>query len=147
MWDRVVTVSVKAQREAAEQSLGIQAVYDAAQASRNALDETLTLLADARDKRRNIEGEIADHETVVIQSVWVNNPELAQTRLDKLVKNEINQAKSLRDLRTQLNAVISEIEGLEYDKQMHETDIRIACSRMTELNGYLVFIASLMSKQ
>ncbi len=139
-------MSVKAQREAAEEKLGIQAVYDAAQAARAKLDETLTLLADARDKRRALEGEIADHETLVIQGVWAANSELAQTRLDKLVKNEINQAPSLRELRQKLNNSISEIEGLEYDKQMHETDIRISTARMTELNGYLVFIAALMGK-
>lgn len=139
-------MSVKAQREAAEASLGIQAVYDAALASRTGLDQTLTLMAEAKDKKRAIEGELADHETLVIQGVWAANPELAQTRLDKLVKVEINQAPNLRELRQKLNAAISEIEGLEYDKQMHETDIRISTARMTELNGYLVFISALMAK-
>lgn len=139
-------MGVKEQREKAEESLGIQAVYDAAQTARTTLDETLNLLADARDRRRNIEGEIADHETVVIQGVWSANPELAQVRLDKLVKNELNQATSLRELRQQLHSVTSEIEGLEYDRAMAETDIKIAVARMTELNGYLVFIAALMAK-
>lgn len=137
-------MSVKGQREAAENSLGIQAVYDDAQAARKSLDETLNLLADARDRRRNIEGEISDHETLVIQGVWASNPDLAQTRLDKLVKLELNQAQSLRDLRQKLNAVTSEIEGLEYDRTMSETDIKISVARMVELNGYLVFIAALM---
>lgn len=137
-------MSVKGQREAAENSLGIQAVYDDAQAARKSLDETLNLLADARDRRRNIEGEISDRETLVIQGVWASNPDLAQTRLDKLVKLELNQAQSLRDLRQKLNAVTSEIEGLEYDRTMSETDIKISVARMVELNGYLVFIAALM---
>lgn len=139
-------MSVKAQREAAENHLGIQAVYDAAQNARTSLDETLNLLADAKDRRRNLEGDIADHETLVIQSVWAANPELAQVRLDKLVKNEINQASSLRELRQQLNAVTSEIEGLEYDRTMTETDIKISVARMTELNGYLTFLSALMAK-
>lgn len=137
--------SVKQQREAAEQQLGIHAVYQTAQEAQQALESTLDSLRQSRANKRTLETEIASREAEVMQDTWAKFSDAAVTKLDKLVKVEIQGDGYLKDLRRKLHEIISEIELCEADKEINETEIRIACARMNELNGYLVFISSLMA--
>lgn len=139
--------TIKQQITAAEDKLGIESIYHDALTARNYLDKVLTELAELRDKKRLIETAIPDLEVQVIEQVWSSNADLAQVRLDKLVKNELIKHPKLREQRAQLMSVTSEIEGLEMDRAVHESTIKISTARMVELGGYLQWLSTLMEIQ
>lgn len=139
--------TIKAQRDAAEKQLGIEQVHQEAQSAKKELDEVLTRLAEVRDRKRDLESQLADQEVTIIQSVWQANSDLAQGRLDKLVKNELVQAVQMRLCRNDLSTVSSEIEGLEYDRAVIETTIKVTTARMIQLGGYLNLLAALINKE
>jgi chromosome segregation ATPase len=137
----VVPVSSKA-LEYAEDTLGVHKIYEDAQTARKDLDECLTKLSEARDKKRDLEFRIADHEQEVAADEWGKHPDMAQTRMDKHLKNALWRNDDWRELREQLSKVTGDVEGLEYDRAVAEADLRIAVSRMQELGGYLQYLAA-----
>jgi hypothetical protein len=46
-------------------------------------------------------------------------------------------------LRGELLESIGDVEGLEYDRAMNETDIKIAVARLHELGGYFEYLAAI----
>lgn len=126
----------------AEQVLGVHTVHEQAVAARNSLDEALTRLSDARDRRRSLEHERDDLEQELISEEWSKHPDMAQTRFDKHIKGVYYRSDAWRELRSKLAEVQSEIDGLECDQRLYEQDIRIAASRLQELGGYLEYLAA-----
>lgn len=126
----------------AEDTLGVHRVYDDAAGFRIKLDEILTELSAARDKKRDLEFRLSDQEQLIAADEWGKHPDMAQTRMDKHLKSAFWKSDDWRTLREQLSSVTGEVEGLEYDKSIMETDIKIAVARMTELGGYLQFLAA-----
>lgn len=127
----------------AEDTLGVHKVYEDALAKRNDLDGCLTLLSDARDKKRDLEFRLHDAEMEVASQEYGKHPDMAQTRMDKHLKVAITQDDTCRELREQLHRATGDIEGLEYDRSVVEVDIKIAVSRMSELGGYLNYLAEI----
>lgn len=125
----------------AEDTLGVHTVYEGALTRRNDLDGVLTALAEVRDNRRDIELKITDREMEVTITERSKHPDMAVTRWDKHIKESFRDDDELRALREQQFKVQGDIEGLEFDKQICETDIKIAMSRMNELGGYLHYLA------
>jgi hypothetical protein len=127
--------------EYAEHTLGVHTVHEEAVAARTLLDQSLTSLAEARDRLRDIELKVSDREMEVTIDQRSKHPDMAITRWDKHIKESFRDDDDLRALREQLYAARSDIEGYEFDVKVHETDIRIAVARMTELGGYLIYLA------
>lgn len=127
--------------EYAERTLGVHTVHEEALAARQQLDDTLTKLAEVRDRQRDIELKVSDREMEVTIDQRGKHPDMAVTRWDKHIKESFRDDDDLRALREQLYAVRSDIEGYEFDVKIHETTIRIATARMTELGGYLIYLA------
>jgi sensor domain CHASE-containing protein len=125
----------------AENDLGVHSVYTAAQMHREVLNKVLSELAESRDKRRDIELKVTDREMVLTSDERSKHPDMPVTRWDKHIKESFRDDDDLRSLREQMFAVVGEIEGLEFDKQIAETDIKIAIARMNELGGYLQYLA------
>lgn len=143
----ILMASLKERREAFDKQLGVHEVYTGAQEAQQALESTLDGLRQVRANKRTLEIAIADRESEVTQDVWSSNSDAAVTKLDKLVKVAIQTDGFLRDLRKKMNEILAEIDTLEADKEINEVDIKIACARMTELGGYLNFVATLMGKE
>lgn len=125
----------------AEETLGVHSVYEEVKEKRNLLDSVLTDLAQARDKRRDVELKVGDREMEVTIEQRSKHPDMAVTRWDKHIKESFRDDDDLRALREQAFAVQGEIEGLEYDKQILEVDIKIGLARMNELGGYFYYLA------
>lgn len=138
--------SIRERREAFDKQLGVHEVYTGAQEAQKALESTLDGLRQVRANKRVLEAEIAFREAEVTQDTWAANSDAAVTKLDKMVKVAIQTDGYLKDLRKKLNEILAEIDLLEADKDVNEVDIKIACSRMNELGGYLNFISALMEK-
>jgi len=128
--------------EYAEDTLGVHDVYERANQAQDNLDATLTKIAEAKDKRRDLEARVTDREMIVTSDEWEKHPDMAVTRMDKHIKVALNNDTELRELREQLWRAISDIEGLEFDKTVAQNDINIATSRMTQLGGYLNYLAA-----
>lgn len=125
----------------AEQTLGVHFVYDKALATRDKLDAVLGELGLARDRKRDLEFRLNDREMMVTSDEYGRHADMAQGRMDKHVKVALSQDDEWRELREQLSKTLGDIEGLEFDKSMHEVDIKISISRMGELGGYLTYLA------
>jgi hypothetical protein len=139
--------SLKERREAFDKQLGVHEVYNTAQEARENLSATLDDLLKLRTAKRTLEAEIANRETEVIQDTWAANSDAPVTKLEKIVKVEVQSDGYLRDLRKKLNEILTDIDAREFDKEILEVDIKIACARMNELQGYLTFVTQLMEKE
>lgn len=126
----------------AEDTLGVHTVFEETVTEKEQLDKLLTDLATKRDSRRDIELKMTDREMEVTIEERSNHPDMAVTRWDKHIKERFRDDDDLRALREQKFAVDSEIEGLEFDRQVTETTIKIGIARMTELGGYLNYLAA-----
>lgn len=131
----------------AENTLGVHTVYQQALDNRTELDKVLTELSEQRDIRRGLEQLQADAEMEVVIEQRGKHPDMAVTRWDKHIKEAFQQNDVVRTVRQNLAAATSTIEGLEYDRTMLETDIKIAIGRMNELGGYFHYLAEVKKSQ
>lgn len=125
----------------AEDILGVHKVYEDAKAAQSALEETLVELDKWRMEKRKLENALSDREQEVIQQAWIDNPEMSQARMDKHVKVLIHTDAGWKVFRDSLSDALAKIDQLETDQRINEQDIKIATSRMSELGGYLHYLA------
>lgn len=123
------------------ETLGLNTAYEQAKSSRDLLDETLTSLAEMRDKKRALEAKKTDREMDVVIDETGKHQDLSQAALDRHLKVVFHKDSVLADIRGQYQQVTSDIEGLEYDVDLYNADIKIAVSRLHELGGYFQFMA------
>jgi hypothetical protein len=127
----------------AEEELGVHRVHETALTARANLDRILTSLSEARDARRDLESRIQDREMEVSSDERGKHPEMSDAAMGRHLKVVYNQDDNLRELREQLNKVIGDIEGFDYDRAIEESDIKIAVGRMNELGGYFAYLAAI----
>lgn len=131
----------------ANDTLGVNKVYEDALKIREELNETLTLLSDARDKKRELESKLVDVEMFVAAEERGKHADMSQAAMDKHLKVALHNHPEWRTLRANLANLAGEMDGLEMDKTMHETDIKIAVSRMQELGGHLQYLAAIKQSE
>lgn len=128
----------------AETELGVHRVHSEAEQYRDQLDKILTDLSELYDRRRDLEFRLQDAEMEVANDEWSKHgADMAVTRLEKHIKQAINNNDTCRELREQLVKVRNDVDGLEADKTMAETNIKIAVARMVELGGYFQYLAAI----
>lgn len=140
-----MTDGVKALRYA-EENLGVHSVYEGAIEARDRLDGILTDLAGLRDKKRDLEYRLQDLELEVASDERGKHADMSQAAMDKHLKVVLHNNTDVRELREQLSKTVSDIEGLEFDRSIAETDIKIAVSRLHELGGYLEYLAAIKNQ-
>lgn len=139
--------SIRDQRKAADEQLGITASYEKAVSARTELEVAVAALGSLRIEKRKLEAAFADRESDVTLETWSDNPDVAITKMEKMVKVAIQQDEMLRALRDKLNEVASQIDIQEANKTVADAEIRVQCARMNELQGYLQFTVALMEKE
>jgi hypothetical protein len=125
------------------QSLGVDTVYDELLTKRGELDQCLTELATLRDKKREDEILLQDREMEILADERGRHPDHSQAAMDRHLKLVHWSDEKCRSLRAQLAQVSADIDGLQYDRDMLETDIKIGVARLQELGGYLQYLASI----
>jgi len=125
----------------AEQELGVHRDYQVATEQLESLDATLADLDKAQDRRRKLEEDYADREVELISEMRGIHPNMSDTRFKSEFKGWERTDQALRELRVELFKVRSEIQGLELDAEMARLRIKVSCSRMEELGGYLNYLA------
>ena len=137
--------AVKALRYA-ENELGVHKVYNEARQARQSLDNTLTALSERRDSRRDVEERIIFRELDLTSDERGKHADMSEAAMARHLKLVFHGDSELQQLRTDLRELQDSIEGLEYDKLIAETDIKIAVSRLQELGGYLQYLAVIKSQ-
>lgn len=131
----------------AEDTLGVHEVYKHAREAHERLDDALTILANSKDKRRALEVKLQDVEMEVAADERSKHADMSAAAMEKHLKIVLNADVQVRDLRRQILDLTNTIEGLEYDRSIEEAAIRIAVARLTELGGYLNYLAAVKQAQ
>lgn len=126
----------------AEEVLGVHKDYEIACGQLESLDETLSDLDKAQDRRRQLEEDYADREVELVNEMRGVHPQMSDTRFKSEFKGWERVDTKLRELRIELNKVRSELQGIEIDAEMTRARIRVSCSRMEQLGGYLHYLAA-----
>lgn len=119
--------------------LNTEGVYAQALDSRQALDEKLTQLVNAKEKKRKAEFDLVDREMELVSEFRGANPEMSQTQFDKMIKVYINQDPRWRELRDQVHNLTGEVEAADADRSVLKRDIEIAVGRMISNGGQLFY--------
>lgn len=130
----------------AEEDLGIHKVYESAKVAANSLDECLTKLSEQRDRKRLTDQTIIDREMELAEAERGKHPDMSQAAMDKHLKVLFNKDEFIRELTSHLRDILSEIDGLECDRDIFETEIKINTARMFELGGYMQYLAAVKLK-
>ena len=137
--------SVSASRRAvhyAETKLAVNDIYKEAVTARNGLDQCLDKLAELRDVKRSYENSILDREMDLSADERSKHPDMSDAAMGRHLKIIYHRDSVLTEARSRLDRLSSDLEGLEFDKSILDTDIKIAVARMNELGGYLGFLAA-----
>ena len=125
----------------AEDQLGVNKVHEGALQSRNSLDSVLTEIGELRDKKLALQASLQDKEMLLSADEWSKHPDMSAARMATHIKTVYANDDEIREMREVLAKVSGDVEGLEFDRDIHETDIRIAVARLQELGGYLQYLA------
>lgn len=126
----------------AEETLGVHEIH---QRVMQQLDDLDTLLADldrAQDRKRDLNEHYSDREVELIGEMRTVHVSYSDTKFNAEVKLWKRQDKKLMTIQLEINQVLSEIQGLEYDADLLKLRIRANSSRMEELGGYLHYLAA-----
>jgi len=138
--ERDSTMSARALKYA-EDTLGVHRVYETASEQLVVLDELLSDLDKAQDRRRQLEDDYADREVELIGEMRGVHPSFSDTKFKSEMKIWEREDTRLREVRVELSKVRSELQGLDIDLEMARMRIRVNCSRMEQLGGYLRYLA------
>ena len=127
--------------EYAENVLGVHKDLKIASDQLEALDELFADLDKAQDRKRELNEEIADREVELIGEKRGIHSDMSSTEFKTRLREWEREDGKLTALRIELNKVLSEIQGMEYDADITKLRIKVACSRMDELGGYLNYLA------
>jgi hypothetical protein len=126
----------------AEDTLGVHAILEKVIESREKLDATLTVIANARDERRLAEQAKEDHEMDIAIRERGTHPEMSAAQMTGHLKQALHSSPKWRDFRDEIRELTNTVEGADYDRKLLERDIEIGCARMNELGGYLFYLGA-----
>jgi hypothetical protein len=133
-------------RKYAEETLRVHTVYETTQLAADSLDDELTRLDKAQDDKRKLEDDYADREIQLISEMRGLHPNMSDTRFKSEFRGWERLDPELIRIRRELNIVKSVIQGSEIEIELYRTRIKIGCARMTELGGYLNYLAAVMNQ-
>jgi hypothetical protein len=125
----------------AENTLGVHEVYEQLLRHIEDLDVSTSDLDKALDRKRQLEEDYADAEVELISEKRGMHPEMSDTKFRTELKVWERQHEALNSIRVMLNAIKSEIQGLEFDQSMLKARIQVGSARLAELGGYLHYLA------
>jgi hypothetical protein len=129
-------------RAYAEGTLGVDRVYDSANAALEAMGTAKDRALLASTKRRRLDSNIADREADLASDERASNAELSATAFEKHIKAVFHADEELRDLRAQRDSLVAEYERAEADAEIARMTARVEAARLEELGGLLHFYAA-----
>jgi predicted nucleic acid-binding Zn-ribbon protein len=129
------------------EDLGLDAALKRATEARDKIDNVLSELSAKRDERRAIDEDIAFKEMDIQIDARVRFPDHSLAAWERDTKTAQHNDPELRALKQAHRQVTNDIEGLEYDLRVLDTDVRIASARMNELGGYFAYLAAVKNAE
>lgn len=126
----------------AENNLGVHSVYEEATEAHKKLDELLADLDKAQDQRRSLSAMIEDRGFELLGIERGKHADMSATALDQHMKLVRNRDQPMKEYRARHDALVGEIQGLEYDADLLKLRIKIAVARMEQLGGYLHYLGA-----
>lgn len=126
----------------AEEELGVHRSYERAKAARETLRLIQANINNARDEKRKLDVDLEDIEQMILVSVVEDDPGASQAAISRKFKATFQEHDVARRVRDEIANIESRLRVLEADRSASEADIRIETSRMTELGGYLQYLAA-----
>lgn len=126
----------------AEDTLGVNAVYERCQLLRTRLEASLEELARIRRDKRENEALLSDFEYELLSQQAAEHSELSQAALERHMKMFLSKDDTHKELRRVIREKQFSIDECEGTMKTLEADIRIESARMTELGGYLQYLAA-----
>lgn len=126
----------------AEGTLKVHEIFDETVNCKHSLDEILVRLSERRDQRREAEEALRDRENEIASDLYGSNPDWSATKLDAASKSARQADPFHKALRSKISEILGAIDRLEHEKLVAETEIKIGVARMTELGGYLMYLAA-----
>lgn len=127
----------------AEETLGVHEVYSRAIEARKRFEQARNDLARLRAARRSVDHTLRDREYEVLSDVRGANSTASLNAIERLVKDAVQTDPACRATRDELDRLAFDIDMTENAAQLAKVDAEIESSRMTELGGYLTFLASI----
>lgn len=126
----------------AEETLAVHKVWNETQSQLSDLDKTLAELDKAQDRKRELNEQYADREVELASEMRGVHVSMSDTRFKSEWKGWERTDDKLNAIRVELNKVLSEIQGLEYDMDLLKLSIKAGSARLEELGGYLHYLAA-----
>jgi hypothetical protein len=130
----------------AENVLHVHREHERAKLQLESLDELLVELDKAQDRKREINENITDREVELIGEKRGLHSDMSSTEFKTRLREWEREDGKLTALRIELNSVLSEVQGIEYDVDITRLRIKTACARMEQLGGYLNYLAAIRNQ-
>lgn len=154
VWDGIVLdVPTPAAAEArkglayAENELGVHQVHENALSARERVRVSHEALIEQRAIKRRLEGEIDERQVEIIDGEYLTSLGISVAAMERHLKVMIPKDGKIRELRKDLATCITLSEQWEASLRLAEVDTKIAVARMTELGGYLNYLAAIKNQQ
>lgn len=126
----------------AETNLGVHQVHKKAESALALLIVTIDSMRSLRLEKRRAEDVLEDYETDMTVDERGAAPRMSITAFKDHMKSQLRNDKTCRDLRLKVAELAERIDALSHDKNLYEREIAICCARMSELGGYLSYLAA-----
>lgn len=129
----------------AEVTLGVHSVYANTLAARKQFDELQKEAAKLRVERRRAEEAVEDYEMDLSTTERGTRPSMSATAFKEHMKGKLHANDLFRELKKKVADLDQRLDLLGDDMRVLDKDIRIGCSRMEQLGGYLQYLAAVKS--
>jgi hypothetical protein len=131
----------------AENDLGVHAAYEEANKAKATLEADLDLLAQARSGKRELEQKIADREMELVIDETSKHPSMSVAAMERHLKVVVHTDEPMRSLKQGLSNQALALDLAESRVKSSDAAVRIAVARLSELGGYLTYLAAIKSAQ
>lgn len=131
----------------AERDLGVHTVYERCQDLKCQLAFMIEEIVGLRHSKRESEALLADLEFELMSQQAAEHSDLSQAAFDRHMKMFLSKDETMRELRKSIREKQRAVDESEGRKSVLEADIRIECARMSELGGYLQYLAAVKMAQ
>lgn len=125
----------------AEEELGVHAVYEQAKADLKLLNEQRVEMANLRHNKAACEAEISYRELEIRSDELAKHSEMSVAAMERHLKDKFHGDPSLASLRADLAAFNQDIGMKQTIIDTLADSLKISTARMTELGGYLQYLA------
>lgn len=126
----------------AEDTLGINSIYDECIALEEDLAPFLERQAQLRSSIREVTDRIEEREMELVEKIRVDDPDMSMAKLDRELKRTMFDDEKYVQRKQQLRELKEELDNAEVEIRTRELSLRTRVTRMQELGAYMVYLGS-----